>query len=300
MTDTEAALFVELGPRGRRRMRIATAVSIVVLVGVVVGVLLQLQHVGQLSADLWSPLGQWPNIRYLLQGLLTTLEIGLAAAAMSMVLGTLAGLGRLSSRRWISWPCTAAIEFFRSIPLILLVYFFLLGLPIVGLRLPAFWTLCIPIVAHAGAVFAEIVRAGITSLDRGQTDAAAAIGMPPGQAMRLVVLPQVFRQLQPALVTQVIRTLKESSLGFVVSFPELLRNGQILGEYSQNFLQTYAVVALIYILINYGLSKVADLLRRPRTPRGGSAATSQQSGPAPVELPVPAAPALSATSVKES
>jgi glutamate transport system permease protein len=299
MNDTEAALFVELGPRGKRRLRIATAASILVLAGIVVGLVLQLQHVGQLSSALWGPLGQWANIRYLLQGLLTTLEVGLSAAAMSMVLGTLAGLGRLSRRRWLSWPCAAAIEFFRSIPLILLVYFFLLGLPLLGLRTPAFWTLCIPIVAHAGAVFAEIVRAGVTSLDRGQTDAAAAIGMPPGQAMRLVVLPQVFRQLQPALVTQLIRTLKESSLGFVVSFPELLRNGQILGEYSVNFLQTYAVVAVIYILINYGLSKVADLLRRPRKVRGAPAAPAGTAAQEEL-VPVAAAPALTPAAPKES
>jgi glutamate transport system permease protein len=285
MNDTEAALFVELGPRGRRRMRIVTAVAVLALLGIVVGLLLQLRHTGQFAAALWAPLGQWPNLRFLLQGLLTTLEIGLSAAALSMVLGTLAGLGRLSRRRWLRWPCAAAIEFFRSVPLILLVYFFLLGLPLLGLNLPPFWTLAVPIVAHAGAVFAEIVRAGVTALDRGQLDAAGALGLTPGQTMRLVVLPQAFRQLQPALVTQVIRTLKESSLGFVVSFPELLRDGQVLGKYSANFLQTYAVVAVVYIVINYSLSRVADVLRRPRAPHHRAAVS---------------APALSSFSAKES
>jgi glutamate transport system permease protein len=141
--------------------------------------------------------------------------------------------------------------------------------------------LSIPIVLHAGSVFAEIVRAGVNSLDRGQFDAAAAIGLRRGQALRLVILPQVFRALRPALVTQVIRTLKESSLGYVVSYPELLRNGQVLGEYNADFVQAYAVTAAIYIVINFGLSRIAELLDRPRRVRRRSR----------VAAPAPATPA---------
>src|SRR5262249_3321648 len=160
--------FDELGPRGKARLRIATVVASVVVLGLVVGIIAQLSHVGQLSARLWSPLWAWPNIRYLLDGLGMTLRIGLACAAMSLVFGTVAGLGRLSPRRWLSLPSAAAIELFRAIPLILLVYFFLIGLPAFGWNLPPFWVLSIPIVLHAGSVFAEIVRAGVNSLDRGQ------------------------------------------------------------------------------------------------------------------------------------
>ncbi|WP_328603632.1 amino acid ABC transporter permease [Amycolatopsis sp. NBC_00345] len=270
---SDTGLFDELGPKARKRLRIATVVSVVVLIGLIAGAVAQLAHVQQLTARLWEPLIQWPNLRYLLDGLLTTLEIGLVAAALSLVFGTLSGLGRLSSHRWLSLPCAAAVELFRAIPLILLVYFFLIGLPTFGWSLPTFWVLTIPIVLHAGAVFAEIVRAGVNSLDRGQFDAAAAIGLRRGQTMRLVVLPQVFRALRPALVTQVIRTLKESSLGYVVSYPELLRNGQVIGEYNANFLQTYALTAVIYIVINFGLSRIADLLDRPRRPRRTTAAS---------------------------
>ena len=258
MSDT--VLFDELGPKGKARLRIATIIAVIVLLGLIVAIVAQLSHVGQLSARLWSPLASWPNIRYLLDGLLMTLEIGLSCAAMSLVFGTVAGLGRLSPRRWLSLPSAAAIELFRAIPLILLVYFFLIGLPSFGWSLPPFWVLSIPIVLHTGSVFAEIVRAGVNSLDRGQFDAAAAIGLRRGQALRLIVLPQVFRALRPALVTQVIRTLKESSLGYVVSYPELLRNGQVLGEYNGDFLQAYVVTAAIYIVINFGLSRAAERL----------------------------------------
>lgn len=257
-------LFDELGPKGRARLRIATIVAAVVVAGTIAGAIAQLAHVGQLSARLWSPLGSWANLRYLANGLVMTLEIGLVSAALSLVFGTMFGLGRSSPRRWLSLPCTAAIELLRATPLILLVYFFLIGLPALGWHLPPFWVLTVPIVLHAGSVFAEIVRAGVNSLDRGQFQAAAAIGLRRGQALRLVVLPQVFRALRPALVTQLIRTLKESSLGYVVSYPELLRNGQVLGEYNADFLQAYVVTAAIYILINFGLSRAAEIIDRPR------------------------------------
>ncbi|MEU8638120.1 amino acid ABC transporter permease [Amycolatopsis sp. NPDC048633] len=273
-------LFDELGPRGKARLRIATIVASVVVVGLLVAIFVQLDHVGQLSSRLWSPLASWPNIRYLLDGLGMTLRIGLSCAAMSLLFGTVFGLGRLSPRRWLSVPAAAAIELFRAIPLILLVYFFLIGLPAFGWNLPPFWVLSIPIVLHAGSVFAEIVRAGVNSLDRGQFDAAAAIGLRRGQALRLVILPQVFRALRPALVTQVIRTLKESSLGYVVSYPELLRNGQVLGEYNANFIQAYALTAAFYIVINFGLSRIAELLDRPPR-RRRRARVAKVDSPAP-------------------
>lgn len=273
-TPTAATLlFDELGPRGRFRLRIATVVSVVVVLGLVVGMLAQLGHAGQLSSVLWSPLGDPSYLSYLGSGLRTTLAIGLSAAVLSMIAGMLGGLGRLSARRWISLPCAGAIELFRSIPLILLVYFFLIGGPRLGLHLPPFWTLTIPIVLHAGAVFAEIVRAGVNNLEKGQTAAGLAIGLRRGQVMRLIVLPQVLRTLRPALITQVIRTLKESSLGYVVSYPELLRNGQVLGEFTANFLQTYAVIAAIYIVINFLLSQLAEVVDRFQLPR--------RRGPAP-------------------
>lgn len=221
-----AALFDALGPRGRVRLRVLTVASVLLIVALAVGMVLQLDSAGQLSAQLWSPLAQWSNVSYLLTGLRTTLAIGLSAAVLSMIAGLLAGLGRLSARRWISGPCAGGIELFRSIPLILMVYFFLIGGPTLGLHLSPFWTLTIPIVLHAGAVFAEIVRAGVNNLDRGQSAAGLAVGLTRAQVMRLIVLPQVLRTLRPALITQLVRTLKESSLGYVVSYPNCCATGR--------------------------------------------------------------------------
>ncbi len=281
-------LFDELGPRGQARLRMATIISTVVVVAIVVGAVAQLASAGQFANVLWQPLTKWPNLHYLLTGLKTTLYIGLSGAAMSMAAGVLAALGRLSRSKWLSLPCAGLIELFRSVPLILLAYFFLIGVPQLGLgNMPPYWTLATPIVLHAGAVFAEIVRAGVLNLARGQSEAGLAIGLRGGQVMRMIVLPQVLLALRPQLITQLIRTLKESALGYVVSYPELVRDGQVLSEFNGNFLQTYMVIAVVFIIINYGLSQLAENIDKIRLPvrRGRGPVIPIASTPDPVGFP---------------
>jgi glutamate transport system permease protein len=129
----------------------------------------------------------------------------------------------------------------------------------------------IPIVMVSSATMAEVFRAGVQALDGGQAEAASAIGLRYWQAMRLVVLPQAIRLVLPALVTQFVSLLKDSTLGYVVSYPELMRQGQTLTVYTHFLVQTYLIVAVIYVLINFGLTRVADLidrrLQRRRHPR---------------------------------
>jgi glutamate transport system permease protein len=276
----EDALFDELGPRGQARLKLWTITAGVVVAGVIVAAVAQLAHSGQLAASQWQPLVTPSSLRFLGKGLLQTIQIGVTGAALSLVLGMAGGLGRLSPRRIVSVPCAAAIEFFRSVPLLLLVYFFVLGGPPLGLQLSKFWQVTVPIVLHAGAVFAEIVRAGINSLDRGQYDAAMAIGMRRGQAMRLIVLPQALRVLRPALISQLIRALKESSLGYVVGYSELLNRSQILSEYSGNLLQAYLLAGAGYVALNLSLSWVAGRLDRPAG-RAAVAPAGDEALPAP-------------------
>ncbi|GHJ39256.1 amino acid ABC transporter permease [Streptomyces sp. TS71-3] len=275
--SVESVLFGQLGPRGRARMRWWTAGSAVLVLGLVAAALAQLGHTGQLDRDRWSPLLTWGTQHYYLQGLANTLKIGLTGAALSLVAGTLAGLGRLSPRRWISLPSAAGIEFIRSIPLILIVYFFMLGLPEVGVRVPTFWQLGIPVVLHAGAVFAEIVRAGVRSVGRGQYDAAIALGLRRGTAMRLVVLPQALRILRPALITQLVRALKESSLGYIVGYPELMSDSRVLSQFSGNLLQTYVITGVYFVVLNFLLSGAATLVDRGAGP--GARGRRRRPGP---------------------
>ena len=287
--SVETVLFGQLGPRGRAKMRYWTIGSAVLVLLLVAAALAQLGHTGQLDRARWSPLLTWGYQHYYLQGLRNTLKIGLTGAGLSLVVGTVAGLGRLSPRRWISLPSAAGIEFFRSIPLILLVYTCMLGLPALGVHIPPFWQLGIPIVLHAGAVFAEIVRAGVRSVDSGQYDAAIAVGMRRGAAMRLVVLPQALRILRPALITQLVRALKESSLGYVVSYPELMSDSRVLSQFSGSFLQTYVITGVYFIVLNSLLSWVATLIDRGNSPKAGRrrAATKPVTVGTPVPGPVP-------------
>ena len=170
--------------------------------------------------------------------------------------------------RPVRWLSTGYIELFRSIPLLLLIYAFLLALPRFGINLPILWKLVVPIILVNVAVLAEVYRAGILSVDRGQFEAAAALGLPNGVAMRAVILPQAIRYVVPSLVTQLVALLKDSTLGYVVSYPELMKQATNLTSYTHLLVQTYLVVALIYVVVNLLLSRFAEWLERRMGRRG--------------------------------
>ncbi|MFD9889044.1 amino acid ABC transporter permease [Amycolatopsis sp. NPDC059027] len=256
----EDVLFDALGPRAKARLRIVSVICGLVLTAIVVALLVQLGLSGQLDPDRWAMLADGAILRFLLQGLWMTLLVGLVSTAFSVVLGVFLALGRLSRTRWLGIPSATVIEFFRAMPLLLILFFFMFGLPLLGVRIPLFWQLVCAIVAHAGAIFAEIVRAGILAIGRGQSEAGKAIGLRHWEVMAFIVLPQAARALTPALVSQMVRVIKESSLGYVVGLAELLNNGKVLSEFSGNFIQAYVGVGVIYILVNIALSRLAERL----------------------------------------
>jgi glutamate transport system permease protein len=249
-----------LGPRGRRITRAVSVVSAIALAAFVVIALGRLSDRGQLDASRWDPFTQWPVQKFFLEGLKTTIEVALVSMAGAMVLGTLLALARLARTGPIRWVTTLFVEFFRGLPLVLLIFFCALGLPAYGVRLSVFWYVAIGLIIYNGAVLGEIFRAGILSLDRGQTEAAYSLGMGYWQAMLLVVIPQAARRMIPAIVSQLVTLLKDSSLGAAVAFEELLRRGRINGEFFQNPLQSLVVVAALYIVVNFALSRLASRL----------------------------------------
>lgn len=257
-------LFDPPGPRARRRIRIATALSVVVLAALLSLAVRQFAAHGQLDRSQWWMFGQWPVLRFLLTGLGHSLLATAVAAALAFPLGGLVAHGRLARSRLVRGAARTYVELFRSVPLLLLLYIFLFGLPSVGLTFPAFWQLVIPIVLGNTAVVAEIYRAGVLNLPRGQTEAAYSIGMTHGQAMRYVVVPQALRALTPALVSQLVRLLKDSTLGYVVSYLELLHQAKVLGEYYHAVLATYLVAAAAFIAVNAALSCTASWLEARR------------------------------------
>ncbi|WP_327066228.1 amino acid ABC transporter permease [Kitasatospora sp. NBC_01302] len=262
MSDESRLLFDEPGPRARRRIRIATGASLVVIAGLLALVLRQFADHGQLAADQWSMYGKWPIIRFLLDGIEKTLLVTVVGAAIAFPLGALVALVRLSRSRVARALARGYVELFRAVPLLLLLYVFLFALPRAGLTFPIFWQLLIPIALSNVPVVAEVFRAGVLAQPRGQAEAAQSLGMTYWQAMRWVVLPQAVRKLLPALVSQLVRLLKDSSLGYVVSYLELLHQTQVLGEYYHTVLSSYLVGAACYVLINASLSWLAGRLER--------------------------------------
>jgi glutamate transport system permease protein len=255
-------LYEVPGPRGRRRIVIGSILSGLVIGGIVLAGLWQFGSRGQLDAEKWTPFLDLAIWRYLGVGLLGTLQAAVIVAVLGASFGTLLALGRVSKLRWLSWLCSAYIEIARTVPVLLLIYLMLFGLPQLGINFPVLWKLAIPLTLANSAVFAEIVRAGILSLPRGQAEAAFSLGMRNIQVMRLVVLPQAIRNVTPSLITQFVSLVKDTSLGFIVAFTELLYRGQVLSSFNQLLIQTYLVVTLVYLVVNGCLSALASRIQK--------------------------------------
>jgi glutamate transport system permease protein len=269
---TAVVLADALGPRAKRRVRIATVVSAVVVALAVAVAIKRLADHDQLTAAKWRPLTEWGVIRFLLIGLGQTVKAAMAGMALAICVGVVMALGRLARTAPVRWLASAYVEFFRALPLLLLIFFAGFGLPRYGIRLSPFTSIVIALVIYNGAVLGEIFRAGILSLERGQTEAAYALGMSYWQAMFLVVVPQAARRMIPSIVSQLVTLLKDTSLGYVISYDELLRRSRQAGEFSANLLQSVTAAAVLYIAVNFTLSRIARRLevRQRRRYRAGA------------------------------
>ncbi len=272
-------LFDEPGPRGRRLIRVTSVVVGVLIVAVAALVVRQLGANGQLAPEMWSFLTYPAILAYLGWGLGGTFLATALAAVVAFPLGLVLALGRLSPNRLVSRLSTGWVEFFRSIPMLLVVYAFLLALPRFGLVFPVLWMLVIPMILVSSASTAEVFRAGILAVEKGQWEAASSLGMERSRVMRLVILPQAFRIVTPNLLTGLVSLLKDSTLGYVVSYPELMQQGKSLASYYGYLVQTYLVIAVIYVALNYGLTRLASYLQA----RGSRKAASTRARTVDVE-----------------
>lgn len=272
----ERVLFDAPGPRALRRIRIGSLAAGVVVLAVIAAAVAEFGRHGQLAAVQWEIFTRPSIIRFLAQGLTATLRAAAMAAAIAVPLALLAAFGRLSRRRWLRLPSAGYVEFLRAVPVLLLLYVFLLLLPRYGINVGAFWMLVLPLALSNSAALAEIFRAGVLSTDRGQFEAARAIGLTDPQAMRLLIVPQVVRRLAPALISQAIYLLKGTTLGYVVSFTELLHQAQTIGEYHNIFehidgplIQSYIVVMAVFVALNGSLAKLARVVEGRQVRRYG-------------------------------
>jgi len=268
-------LYDAPGPRARRRAWIGgTAASVALLLLIALAVK-RLADQGQFSGKLWGPLlnpsdENFPLVWTLLaKGVLATLTAAVLAIVFSLMIGTLIGVARMMLGRRSRMPVVGLIELLRGLPVVITIYFASRVLPELGITLSdvpggaGLWFLVIGLTAYNSVVIAEILRAGVASLPRGQNEAALAIGLTPGASMRLVLLPQAVRVMLPALISQVVVILKDTSLAAVLGlYIELLRQGNLIALNLNNPIQTLSVVAVIFILMNYGLSRLATWVDR--------------------------------------
>jgi glutamate transport system permease protein len=223
---------------------------------------------GSLDPELWRVLTDGAVQRLIGRGLVATLRAAVVAMALSIAVGAVLAVGRLSRRSWVAGLAGVWVELFRGLPLLLLILFLFLGLPAVGVTISVFWALVAGLTLYNSAVLGEIFRAGILSLPKGQTEAAYAIGLRRGQTLRLILVPQAVRRMLPALISQLVTLLKDTSLGFVIGYAELLRNGRTAVEFlgGRYSIPIYTAIAVVYIAVNASLSFLARWLDR-RTQR---------------------------------
>ena len=256
-----SVLFDAPGPRARARHRIYTAISALVILGLLYLAFRQLDRRGQFAYDLWEPFVTPTIINFLLEGLGKTVLAAVLAIGFSLLFGVVFGVGKLSDHRVLRWPCWLFVEFFRAVPLLMLIIvtWYALG---ANIGTMAFWSLVIGLTLYNGAVLAEVFRAGINALPKGQSEAAYAIGMRKSQVMRIILIPQAVKIMLPAIINQAVTALKDTTLGYAITAPGVAYAGkQVYGQF-HNILQTAVVLALIFVIINMTLARIATYLER--------------------------------------
>jgi len=264
MSERASVLYDIPGPKAKRFNLIMSVIFAAFLLLLAWYVIATLASKNQLTADKWSPFLEIQNwTTYLLPGLWATLEAAAVSVVIALPIGALLGVGRLSDHAWIRVPVGVVVEFFRSIPVIILMLFaFQLWFAILGVSSP-FAAVVIGLVLYNGSVLAEVVRAGIQAVPKGQTEAALAIGMNKTQLMTIVLLPQALTTMLPAVVSQLVVVVKDTALGgILVGYVELRRAANTSASNYGNLLPTYVVVAIIYIIINLLLNSLSHYLER--------------------------------------
>ncbi|MCS5479175.1 amino acid ABC transporter permease [Corynebacterium sp. YIM 101645] len=266
MTVRATVLYDAPGPRGRRVNLLLTVATVVLAVLILAWIGWTLNNNGQLEAAKWTPFLDSQTWRtYLLPGLWGTLKSAFLSIILAMIVGVLLGLGRLSELAWLRWICAVIVEFFRAIPVLLLMIFayqLFAEYNMVPSRQLAFAAVVFALTMYNGSVVAEILRSGINSLPKGQTEAARALGMSHQQTMRTILLPQAIAAMLPALIAQMVIALKDSALGYQIGYVEVVRSGIQSASFNQNFLASLTIVAIIMILINWALTSLAQRVER--------------------------------------
>ncbi|MBD8870662.1 amino acid ABC transporter permease [Nocardioides donggukensis] len=292
--SAQSVLYDVPGPRARRRARIGTILALLAFAFLAFVAIRRLADQGQFDADLWGPwlnpstdeFGQvWSLVG---RGALATLIAAALAIALSMVLGVLLGVGRMMLGSVGRVPLIGFIELFRGLPVVITIVIVWRATIELGINLdplpgePVLWYLVIGLALYNSVIIAEILRAGVASLPSGQGEAARAVGMTEGQVMRTVLLPQAFRIMLPALISQLVVILKDTSLAAVIGlgYLELLRRGAQIYQILDNPIQSLFMIGLMFILINYALSRLATYTEKRLSQAGDDPTAAEAVVPA--------------------
>ncbi|MFC9240728.1 amino acid ABC transporter permease [Streptomyces decoyicus] len=281
-----SVLYDVPGPKAKTRNRVYTVLGTLAVLGLIAFAVLRLSAKGQLEPEVWNIFnnaGVRTNIR---DGVLTTLQVFAVAAVLSLILGVLLAVARLSDHKPVRWLSTGFIELFRAVPLLITIYalwvIFLTNRDSLGLTgsQPQFWALVVGLTIYNGSVQAEVLRAGINSVPTGQREAAYALGMSKTQVMTTVLIPQAVRAMLPTIISQLVVTLKDTSLGYIITFEELLFTARLMSTNiivngNDTYVPVIIVTGAIYVAMCLALSALANWIeRRGRRARTGIEVTT--------------------------
>lgn len=295
MSNEASVIFDAPGPKARVRHRILTAVSVLLLLALAYWIYARFDALDQWNPELWTAFIE-PEVwtAHILPGLLKTLQAAVIAAVLALLFGVVFGVARLSDHAWIRLPAGVVVEFFRAIPLVLMI-FFIFFMQWGGVVVDAMTAVVIGLMLYNGSVLAEIFRSGILAVPKGQSEAAYALGLRKSGVMIHVLIPQTITSMLPAIISQLVILLKDTALGYIVAFEDLLNAGfrQIPPAHNNNVIQAAIVVAAIYIALNLTLSRLATFLEARQRRKGRPVVTvSRPAGGAAVGAVAVAAPTL--------
>lgn len=277
-----SVLYDVPGPRAVIRNRVLGAVTVAVILALLGFLVYRMAVTGQFSAEKWYVFTFTAVWEQILAAAGRTLAAFATAAVLSLIVGFTFAIGRMSEHRWVRAPFVVVVELFRAIPVLIFMALLYYGLPVLGIRLDSYWAVVIALTAYNGSVLAEVLRAGVEAVPRGQREAGYAIGLRKSGVMRLILLPQAVRAMLPVIVAQLVVTLKDTALGSIITYNELLYVGRLIGgqaTYGRPILQAGLVIAVIYIALCLLLSGAAKWLeiRMRKSPRVGAAPIGQES-----------------------
>ncbi|MEU6328892.1 amino acid ABC transporter permease [Streptomyces sp. NPDC047049] len=275
------ALYDVPGPRTRQRHRLYGLVSTVLILALLGWILYLLFATGQFTAAKWTPFTYKGIQELLLRGLGNTLKAFALAAVLSLALGGVLATGRLSVHRIVRWLCTLLVEFFRAMPVLVMIFFIY-----VALKAEPLVALVSGLTLYNGSVLAEVFRSGVHSVDRGQREAAYALGMHKTQVMTQVLVPQAVRAMLPAIISQLVVALKDTSLGYLITYEEFLHAGKLIAsnlDYDLPFIPVVMIISPIYIGMCMLLSWLAHWVSR-RQRRNPKVEATEVAAPEPGTL----------------